>query len=397
VWQSQSVRRHDRRRRSGIALTREDVEDDVGGMDALGDRLGAGGFHRRQSVSQHGGENGDHLTIAIVGPSELAPHLLQRRRRHPVLERSAVAQRAGLARQHRHIMPRIVGYLAATVFAGMLGDDAAILPEDDAFGVGVDLDRTANRAGAHRVFVVVEPHQARLRHGGWLRVESIEATAIGNELGPLLLENLPDGLLGAFGMRMSLGVNDASVHEPSVQLIVGLEPQPRREEALADKADLVFDLALLPTRGRRAGDGIDEVVRAHLQEAAIVLPVLAGEDRLHRSLHIIVDAARACALEKREGAVMRVEHHFLGLARIGPHEHHPAVAEADMRDLHRRRHAVHHDDLVAPVELVGLARRERQRHIGARRLARVLAAPGPGVAPHGVVAALVAKRSEVLE
>ena len=45
-----------------------------------------------------------------------------------------------------------------------------------------------------------------------------------------------------------------------------------------------------------------------------------------------------------------------------------------MRDLHRRRRAVHHDDLVAPVELVGLARREGQRDEGARRRARVASA-----------------------
>jgi hypothetical protein len=29
------------------------------------------------------------------------------------------------------------------------------------------------------------------------------------------------------------------------------------------------------------------------------------------------------------------------------------VAEADVRDLHNRRHAVQHDDLMGPVELVG--------------------------------------------
>jgi hypothetical protein len=32
----------------------------------------------------------------------------------------------------------------------------------------------------------------------------------------------------------------------SDHLIVGLEPQPGREEALADESDLVLDLALLP-------------------------------------------------------------------------------------------------------------------------------------------------------
>jgi hypothetical protein len=114
-------------------------------------------------------------------------------------------------------------------------------------------------------------------------METIEAAAIGNELGPLLLlEDLPESLLRAFGMGMRLGVGDALVHEPGVQLVEGLEPQSRGEETLADEPDLVLHLALLPARGRRASDGIDEIVRAHLLETAIVLPVLADENRLHR-------------------------------------------------------------------------------------------------------------------
>jgi len=45
---------------------------------------------------------------------------------------------------------------------------------------------------------------------------------------------------------------------------------------------------------------------------------------------------------------MRVEDHLLGLARIGADEDHPAVAEADMSHLDGRRHALEHDDLMAP-------------------------------------------------
>ena len=93
----------------------------------------------------------------------------------------------------------------------MFGDDAPILADDDAIGVGMDLDRPADGAGVHRVFVVVEAHQAGLRHRGRQRVESVEATAIGDELRPLLLEHLPHGLLGAFRMGMRLGVGDAFI------------------------------------------------------------------------------------------------------------------------------------------------------------------------------------------
>ena len=103
------------------------------------------------------------------------------------------------------------------------------------------------------------------------------------------------------------------------------------------------------------------------------------------------------APEERERMLVGVEHHFLRLAWIGAREHHAAVTEADVRDLYGRRHPVHHDDLVAPVELIGLARREGQRHIGVRRLARVLLAPGPGVTANRVVTALVAERQQLLE
>ena len=78
---------------------------------------------------------------------------------------------------------------------------------------------------------------------------------------------------------MRPGPHDAFVDQPGVELVVGLEPQPRRKEAFAHEADLVLDLTLFPARSRRAGDRLDEVMRAHLEEAAIVLTVLAHEDR----------------------------------------------------------------------------------------------------------------------
>jgi hypothetical protein len=67
-----------------------------------------------------------------------------------------------------------------------------------------------------------------------------------------------------------------------------------------------------------------------------------------------------------------------------------------LRDLHRRRHAVDQRDLVAPVELVGLARRERQRHKGVRRRARALLPPSDCVAPNGGIAPFVTKVAQVL-
>ena len=134
------------------------------------------------------------------------------------------------------------------------------------------------------------------RYGGQMgRVESVEAAATGNELRTLVLERLPDRPPALLGVSVRLGPDDALVDEPGVQLAVALDLEPRREEALPHEADLVLDLAFLPARSRRAGNRLNEVVRAHLEEAAIVLAVLADEDRLHRRLHVVVNAAPAGA------------------------------------------------------------------------------------------------------
>lgn len=88
------------------------------------------------------------------------------------------------------------------------------------------------------------------------------------------------------------------------------------------------------------------MMRAHLREAAVVLTVLADEDCLDGGFHVVVHAARAGALEEGKAALVRVQHHLLRLARIRSNEHHPAVAQPQMRDFHRHRRAVQHDDLV---------------------------------------------------
>ena len=87
------------------------------------------------------------------------------------------------------------------------------------------------------------------------------------KLAALLLEHLPDRALALFGMPMRLGIGDAFVEQPGVQLLQRLEAQPRREEALAHQPDLVLDLTLLPARRRRAGHRLDKIMAAHLQRS----------------------------------------------------------------------------------------------------------------------------------
>src|SRR5262245_32064578 len=100
--------------------------------------------------------------IAVNGAGELAPDALHRGRQHPILEGCAVAQGTGLAGEHRHVMPGIVDRLAAAERPGVLADDPAVLADHDAVRIGMDLDRSPDRAGGYRVFIVVEAHQAGL-------------------------------------------------------------------------------------------------------------------------------------------------------------------------------------------------------------------------------------------
>src|SRR5579864_4059062 len=136
----------------------------------------------------------------------------------------------------------------------MLRNDTSVLADYNTVGIGMNLDRPTDSARRNRVLVVVEAHQAGLRDRCRHRVESVEPTGIGNKLWPFGFEHLPDCLFTQFRMPVRLGVGDALVQQPCVQLVEGFEPQTWREEPFADQPDLILDLALLPARRRRASD-----------------------------------------------------------------------------------------------------------------------------------------------
>src|SRR5690554_2783620 len=111
----------------------------------------------------------------------------------------------------------------------------------------------------------------------------------------------------------------------------------------------------------------------------------------------VVDTSRAGAAEEGERLVVGVKYHLLRLTRVGPNEEHPAVAEADVRHLHRGRRAIDHYDLMAPVELVGFPRIEAQRHIGRGRCHLFLLGPGGRVSPDRIIATVISSSPEFLE
>jgi hypothetical protein len=155
--------------------------------------------------------------------------------------------------------------------------------------------------------------------------EAIEEPAQLHQAHPLFLEHLPDRPVLELRVFGSVGVGDALIFQPCIQLGQALHPRLGTEQLVAQIADLVLDLTLLPSRSGGAGDRLDQVVRAHLQEAPVILAGLADEDRLHRRLHVVVDAAPADAAIELERLVVGVEDQFLGLPEVGPHERHAAV------------------------------------------------------------------------
>jgi hypothetical protein len=98
-----------------------------------------------------------------------------------------------------------------------------VLADDDAFGIGVDLDRPADGARQDGIFVVVEAHRASLRHRSRNAMEAVEAPGIGDEAGALILEDLPDRAVALLGMPMHLGIGNAFVGQPAVKILQRLE------------------------------------------------------------------------------------------------------------------------------------------------------------------------------
>lgn len=82
--------------RRRITPAGEDVEHDIGGMDAMGNCLGAGRLDGWQAVSQNRVEDVDHLPIAIVGTGELAPHTFYRSGQHQSLKGAPLPKAPGL-------------------------------------------------------------------------------------------------------------------------------------------------------------------------------------------------------------------------------------------------------------------------------------------------------------
>ena len=72
-------------------------------------------------------------------------------------------------------------------------------------------------------------------------------------------------------------------------------------------------------------------------------------------LHVVVDAAPGDATHGRERTGVRVEQHFVPLARVGHQPERTTGAQLQVRHLHAPVNAANHQALFAPVKLKRLA------------------------------------------
>ncbi len=107
----------------GIAASREDVDDDRGGVNALIEGLATGRLDSHQTIIANAAQDLNHLAVAVIAALQLAPDRGHGRGQHPVLERGAITQRPGFAGQNRHIVPGIIDGLVPTEGPCMFADD----------------------------------------------------------------------------------------------------------------------------------------------------------------------------------------------------------------------------------------------------------------------------------
>ncbi|WP_143747820.1 hypothetical protein [Mesorhizobium temperatum] len=105
-------------------------------------------------------------------------------------------------------------------------------------------------------------------------MEPVEGTAVFNQLAAPPPRTRSRYSFRLLDVTMRLGVGDALVMQAGVQLLVGLEAQSRREEALARQPDLVLDL-----NQPEAGVQANQIMAAHLQEAAMLSATPPGQPR----------------------------------------------------------------------------------------------------------------------
>ncbi len=213
----------------------------------------------------------------------------------------------------------------------------------------------------------------------------------------LLGKDLGNGLVLQLGVSGKGRLVQAFGNQPFVQFREGGEAAALGEKAFPDHPHLILHLPLLPAGAGAAGHRIKQVVGRQVLEPPVEDPVLAQQDLADHGLQVVVDPPGADPTKKREGPDMGIEHHLHGLPGIGDAEELAAMAETELRDLHRRRYTRQLDLFVAPVELEGIAWIKFQRNVGLGQEHAVFPPPTPDIATDRVIAAPIPLALQLLK
>lgn len=180
------------RRRWRLGRAVQEVYDMGAGDDLLLERLRTGRADRLQAGHGDHGEDVDELTIPIEVFGQPLAQTGHRGRQVPVLERRAVAQRAGFALERRHVMPGVVDRAIAIEATRVFPDHLPGADHHDPLGIGAHGGDLADVAAFDAVAVALEVHQSGGRDPAGLLGKAVERRRHRAQHRMLLLPDLDD-------------------------------------------------------------------------------------------------------------------------------------------------------------------------------------------------------------
>ena len=380
----------------------EHVDDVLGAHPPRWRRTLQGQLHRHQHGVQpllgHLGQYLRHHPVAPLLVQQAFAHALQWLGQ--VCKGRAVAQRARLALDQRHVMLPVVAGLVAIAQALVRGHHSIAGHHHDLRRVQVCADHLPRPFAGHRVAVARHRHQAGAAHLGRVLNIAIKGHRHRHQVALLQLQHLGDAERFVLRVAQLSPQSPAALAQPRIELGKAAKaPLPRlHPDATAAVLHILLHAPLLPAAGTVAKIRVEQIVRAHGCKARIDHAAFALLDFVDRRLHVVVDATACHATQRCKAAGVRIEQHLVALAGVGHQPEGPTGTQLHVRDLHAVVHPAHQQAVFAPVELEGLAKLEGQWHEGlAGRLLAFTLAPLADEVRHPRVATFVARCLDLRE
>src|SRR5665213_3520852 len=115
-------------------------------------------------------------------------------------------------------MPWIIDNLVVTELARVIGDDLIAQQHDDTFGMAAHQHHPASSAGIDAVTIAIGRYQTRRAGPDRLLDEAVEGATQLHQARAFVLEHGPDRALPELRVFGALGIGDALIFKPRVQL-----------------------------------------------------------------------------------------------------------------------------------------------------------------------------------